>query len=117
MLQGQPCGRRLLPALGMRSTFINVPVSRMADYAQGYTKEDKAVRMSAGVLSSEAYGIKSTAADMIRYVQANMNLVKIDGRLQRAIANTHKGYFKAGVMTHYIHLTSTLGTAPASQRA
>jgi beta-lactamase class C len=91
--------QRLLPALGMTSTFINVPASRMPNYAQGYTKEDKAVRMSAGVLSSEAYGIKSTAADMIRYVRANMNLVKVDGKLQRAIANTHKGYFKAGVMT------------------
>jgi len=55
--------------------------------------------MAAGVLSSEAYGIKSTAADMIRYVRANMNLVKVDGKLRRAIANTHKGYFKAGVMT------------------
>ena len=91
--------QRLLPALGMTSTFINVPASRMANYAQGYTKEGKAVRMSAGVLSSEAYGIKSTAADMIRYVQANMNLVKVDGKLQRAIANTHQGYFKAGVLT------------------
>jgi beta-lactamase class C len=91
--------QRLLPALSMTSTFINVPASRMADYAQGYTKEDKAVRMSAGVLSSEAYGIKSTAVDMIHYIQANMNLVKVDGKLQRAIANTHKGYFKAGVMT------------------
>jgi beta-lactamase class C len=91
--------QRLLPALGMTSTFINIPASRMANYAQGYTKEGKAVRMSAGVLSAEAYGIKSTAADMIRYVQANMNLVKVDGKLQRAIANTHKGYFKAGVMT------------------
>jgi beta-lactamase class C len=91
--------QRLLPALGMTSTFINVPASRMANYAQGYTEEGKAVRMSAGVLSSEAYGIKSTAADMIRYVQANMNLVKVDGKLQRAIENTHKGYFKAGVMT------------------
>ena len=91
--------QRLLPALGMTSTFINVPASRMADYAQGYTKEGKAIRMSAGVLSSEAYGIKSTAADMIRYIQVSMNLVKVDGTLQRAIANTHKGYFKAGAMT------------------
>jgi beta-lactamase class C len=61
--------QRLLPALGMKSSFINVPASRMADYAQGYTKEGKAVRMSAGVLSSEAYGIKSTATDMIRYIK------------------------------------------------
>jgi hypothetical protein len=34
---------------------------RMADYAQGYTKDDTPVRMSNGILSSEAYGIKSTA--------------------------------------------------------
>jgi len=91
--------QRLLPALGMKSSFINVPASRMADYAQGYTKEGKAIRMSAGLLSSEAYGIKSTAADMIRYIQANMNLVGVDEKLERAIVNTHKGYFKAGVMT------------------
>lgn len=91
--------QRLLPALGMKSSFINVPASRMTDYALGYTKEGQAVRMSAGVLSAEAYGIKSTATDMIRYIQANMHLVKVEGKLQRAIANTHTGYFKAGVMT------------------
>jgi beta-lactamase class C len=46
--------QRLLPALGMTSSFIDVPASRMADYAQGYTKEGKAVRMSVGVLSAES---------------------------------------------------------------
>jgi beta-lactamase class C len=83
----------------MKSSFINIPAARMADYAQGYTKEDTAIRMSTGVLASEAYGIRSTAADMIRFIQANMNLLKVDGKLQRAITHTHTGYFKAGVMT------------------
>jgi beta-lactamase class C len=50
--------QRLLPALGMKNTFINVPAAKMSDYAQGYTKEDRPVRMSTGVLSVEAYGIK-----------------------------------------------------------
>jgi beta-lactamase class C len=91
--------QRLFPALGMTSSYINVPTTRMADYAQGYTKEGTPVRMSAGVLSSEAYGIKSTATDMLRFIDANLNLIKLDGKLQRAITDTHTGYFEAGVMT------------------
>jgi beta-lactamase class C len=91
--------QHLFPALGMTSSFINVPANRMTDYAQGYTTEGKPVRMSAGVLSSEAYGIKSTAADLIHFVEANMNLLKLDGKLLSAITNTHTGYFQAGVMT------------------
>lgn len=83
----------------MTSSFINVPASRMPDYAQGYTQGDVPVRMSAGVVSSGAYGIKSTAADLIRFVEANMQLLKIDEKLQRAITETHTGYFKAGPMT------------------
>lgn len=90
---------RLFSALGMTSSFINVPGARMVDYAQGYANESSPVRMSTGVLSSEVYGIKSTAADVIRFIEANMNLVQLDGKLQRAITDTHTGYFKAGAMT------------------
>ena len=57
----------------------------MADYAQGYTKEDAPIRMTTGVLGSETYGIKSTASDMIRFVEANMNRIGLDQKLQRAI--------------------------------
>ena len=91
--------QRLFPALGMTSSFINIPATRMSDYAQGYTTEGRPVRMSTGVLSSEAYGIKCTAADLIHFVEGNMNLIKLDGKLQRAITDTHTGYFQTGVMT------------------
>jgi beta-lactamase class C len=90
---------RLFPALGMKNSYINVPTAKMADYAQGYTKEDAPIRMATGVLSSEAYGIKTTAADMIRFVEANMSLIKLDQKLQHAVTDTRTGYFKAGVMT------------------
>jgi beta-lactamase class C len=90
---------RLFPALGMKSSYINVPAAKMVDYAQGYTKEDAPIRMTVGVLSPEAYGIKTTAADMTRFVEANMNLLSLDQKLQHAITATHRGYFKAGVMT------------------
>jgi beta-lactamase class C len=91
--------QRLLPALGMNSTFIEVPAAKMPDYAEGYTHDNKPIRMTKGVLFAEAYGIKSTAADMIRWLEANMSELKLDAKLQRAISDTHTGYFKAGVMT------------------
>ncbi|MGZ2749392.1 class C beta-lactamase [Burkholderia stagnalis] len=89
----------LFPSLGMKSTFINVPAAQMGNYAQGYTKEGAPIRLGPGMLSAEAYGVKSTAADMLRFVQANMALVKLDGTLQQAITDTHTGYFQAGPMT------------------
>ena len=91
--------QRLLPALGMRSSYIKVPQAKMADYAQGYTKENAPVRMATGVLSSEAFGIKATASDMVRFMEANMNSIGLDKRFQRAVTETHTGYFKAGPMT------------------
>ena len=91
--------QRLLPVLGMNSTFIAVPAAKMSDYAQGYTKDDKPIRMTNGVLFAEAYGIKSTAPDMLRWLDANMNELKLEAQLQRAITDTHTSYFKAGGMT------------------
>lgn len=91
--------QRLFSALGMKSSYIYVPAARTADYAQGYSKKNAPVRMSTGVLSSEAYGIKTTAFDMIRFIEANMGLIKLDSKLQHAITNTHTGYFTAGAMT------------------
>ena len=90
---------RLFPALGMNSSYINIPEAKMAVYAQGYTKEGAPIRMASGVLSSETYGIRATAADLIRFVEANINPIGLDEKLQRAITATHTGYFKAGPMT------------------
>ncbi|WNC91873.1 class C beta-lactamase [Paraburkholderia sp. FT54] len=89
----------LFPAMGLKNSYIDVPPARMPDYAQGYKKDGAPIRMTPGVLSAEAYGVKSTAADMTRFLQANMNLLQLDAKLQRAITQTHIGYFKAGVLT------------------
>jgi beta-lactamase class C len=91
--------QRLFPMLGMKSSFIHVPKAAMANYAQGYTRGDTPIRMAIGVLSSEAYGVKSTAPDMIHFVEDNINSVGLDKQLQRAIVETHTGYFQAGPMT------------------
>ncbi len=91
--------QKLFRPMGMTNSYINVPRDRMADYAQGYTKDGKAVRMSHGVLSSEAYGVRTTAADLVQFLKANMNLVPLDEKLERAIRDTHAGYFRVGEMT------------------
>jgi beta-lactamase class C len=54
--------------------------------------------LNPGVLASEAYGVKSNAADMIRFIEANMQMLALDPKLQRALTDTHAGYFKAGDM-------------------
>ncbi|HEX4766394.1 MAG TPA: class C beta-lactamase [Lichenihabitans sp.] len=91
--------QRLFPALGLANSFIDVPASRMGDYAQGYTKDGAPIRMAPGVFSAEAYGIKTTAADTLRFLDANLGLIALDETLQRAITDTHTGYVQAGPMT------------------
>ncbi|RDU97525.1 class C beta-lactamase [Trinickia dinghuensis] len=91
--------QRLFPALGMKNTFIDVPAAREADYAQGYTKQGTPIRMSPGMLSAPAYGVKTTASDVLRFLEANMRLAKLDDKWQRAVTQTHTGYYRAGSMT------------------
>jgi beta-lactamase class C len=91
--------QRLLPALGLSSSYLDVPPAKMDDYAQGYTKQNKPVRMTPGVLGEETYGIRSTAADMTRFIEANMGEVALDPKLQQAITATHTGYFRSGPLT------------------
>lgn len=91
--------QRLFPALGLTNSFIDVPPDRAADYAQGYTKDGKPIRLMGGVLGPEAYGVKASAADMLRFIEANMKLVDVAAPLQRAIIDTHTGYFKSGPIT------------------
>lgn len=90
---------KLLPALGLSSTFIHVPKARMGDYAYGYSKAGKPIRVTPGVLDSQAYGIKTTAPDLIRFVETNMNGQVADEKLRGAIAATHTGYYEVGDMT------------------
>jgi len=89
---------KLFPKLGMKNTFLNVPKFQMENYAQGYTDADSPVRMTPGVLAAETYGIRTTADDLLRYVEANMHLLDIDQKLQRAITHTHTGYYVIGPM-------------------
>lgn len=91
--------QRVFSPLGMNNTYISVPKSKMGDYALGYTEEGDPTRAGSGVLSAETYGVKTTAADMLRFIEANMDSSSVEEKLQHAIVETHTAYFTAGVMT------------------
>lgn len=91
--------KTLFPALGIAHSYIVVPPAQMAQYAQGYNSKGVPVRMNPDVLADEAYGVKSNTRDLIRFLDANMGLVRLDASMARAIAHTHTGYFKTGVLT------------------
>lgn len=90
--------QQVLAPLGMGHTFYNVPPASMADYAQGYTAQGSPIRVAAGPLHAESYGIKTTAADLLRFVDANLGVSNDHGELAHAMAHPHVGYFQVGEM-------------------
>lgn len=94
---------KLLPSLGMSNTFVNVPADKMNNYAFGYNKADEPIRVNPGMLDAEAYGIKSTSADMTRYLAMNMGLLPLDDQMQQALDSNRKGYYQTK------HFTQGLG--------
>jgi beta-lactamase class C len=91
--------KTLFPKLGLAHTYLRVPQDQMGHYAWGHSKDGQPVRVTPGVLDSQAYGVKTSAADMIRYVEAHMDGKGLDDTLQRALAATRTGYYQVGGMT------------------
>ncbi len=91
--------KQIYAGLGLHDTYIDVPAAKMKNYAQGYTKEDTPTRVSKAVLWAQAYGAKSTSRDMVRFLQANMGLETLDTSLQKAVTDTHTGYYQTAAMT------------------
>ncbi|EQA5670306.1 CMA family class C beta-lactamase [Cronobacter malonaticus] len=89
----------LLKGFGMTHTFINVPDAAMGDYAQGYNKDDKPVRVTPGPLDAESYGLKSGSADLLRYLQIQLGEQEVAPRWRQAINATHNGYYRSGEFT------------------
>ncbi|KFF47367.1 MULTISPECIES: class C beta-lactamase [Pseudomonas] len=100
---GQPFNvameKTLLPKLGLTNTYVSVRTDKASQYAQGYDKQQKPVRVSPGALDSEAYGLKTTSQDLARYVIANMHPQTLEQPVQQAIAATHAGYYTVNGMT------------------
>ena len=88
----------LMPGLGLKRSYVRVPQDQLGRYAQGYAKDGKPVRVGPGALDSEAYGVKTSSADLIRFVEANLRPQTLDEPLKQAIATTHTGFYRVGEM-------------------
>lgn len=94
----QAMARNVFQPLRLTRTYITVPPSMMLDYAWGY-KNDQPVRVSPGMLDAEAYGVKSTARDMLTFMQANVDPNRLSSGntvLRNAIRTAQSRYFKIG---------------------
>ena len=94
----QAMERHVFQPLRLTRTYITVPPSMMLNYAWGY-KKDQPVRVSPGMLDAEAYGIKSTARDMLTFMQANVDPNRLSSGnavLRNAIRTAQSRYFKVG---------------------
>jgi len=87
----------IFPALGLRNTFLQVPPQRASDYAWG-EREGRPVRVSPGLWDAQAYGVKTTAADLLRFVQLNLDARALAPALQQAVALSHTGHYRVGAM-------------------
>lgn len=91
--------KMLFPSLGLRDTYIGVPEAAIGRYAQGYDKADAPVRVNPGMLAAEAYGVKTSARDLIRFIDLNIDPAKLEKPLAQALESTRAGHFKLGAMT------------------
>ncbi len=88
----------IFPRLGVESSYVRVPEAAMDVYAWGYNRNDRPTRASPGVYDAEAYGVKATASDMIRFIEANVMPERLEPEMRRAVEATHVGYFEVGEM-------------------
>jgi len=88
----------ILPGLGLARTYIKVPPQEMDRYAYGYGRAGRPMRVGPGMLDSQAYGVKSSASDMIRYIETIMDGSRLDDTMRQAVIATVSGYDKVGGM-------------------
>ncbi|MFX8676598.1 serine hydrolase, partial [Acinetobacter baumannii] len=72
--------------------------TQMQNYAFGYNQENQPIRVNPGPLDAPAYGVKSTLPDMLSFINANINPQKYPKDTQRAINETHQGFYQVGTM-------------------
>jgi len=86
---------QMFPAFGMAHSHVRVPESAMPDYAWGH-RDDQQVRMQPGPLAEPTYGIRTTASDLLRFVQANIAPASLPPAMRRAVEATQVGHFRSG---------------------
>lgn len=89
---------KILQPLQLADTFLKVPDARRADYAQGYTRDGAPVRVNPGLFDQEAYGVKTTASDLLRFVAASADPAGSATSLGAAFVAARTGLYRVGGM-------------------
>lgn len=80
---------------GLRSTFIDVPSSHAQAYAWGYNLKNQAVRVNPGAFDAQAYGVKTSAEDLLTFIEAQLLPSGLDAPWRDAVRMTHVAHFEA----------------------
>lgn len=84
----------LLPELGLEDTYVRVPGTATARYAFGYSRsDDRPIRVAPGMLDAEAYGVKSSIADMVRFLDAHLGTTGVSSQTEAALARTREARY------------------------
>ncbi|TMV88954.1 beta-lactamase [Thioclava sp. BHET1] len=90
----------LFPALGLTNTWINVPDDAAVSYAFGYDRKTNApIRVTPGVLDDEAYGVKSSARDMLTLLDVELANADVSSEIRDAVSRTQIGQFQTRLFT------------------
>jgi beta-lactamase class C len=84
----------VFPQLNLKHTYVNVPEEQKTNYAFGYDENNKPIRVNPGPLSDEAYGVKSTLPDMLKFVNSNLNVDTNSPAMKKAILDNTKDILK-----------------------
>jgi beta-lactamase class C len=85
----------LFPTMGLENTWVAVPAMAMDRYAFGYDRRTNApIRVNPGLFDAEAYGVKSTARDMLRLLDLELGITESSPELTAALERTRQGQTK-----------------------
>ncbi|AXY58144.1 class C beta-lactamase [Acinetobacter chinensis] len=89
----------IYPQLDLKHTYIQVPKQQQKNYAFGYNQKNQPIRVTAGAFDTQAYGVKSNLADLLHFINLNIDPELARATIKPAIKATHTGYYKIGDMT------------------
>ena len=100
---GQPFERlmeqQVFPALGLEQTHLDVPEAALAQYARGLWQGRPPATGRSRPAGCRRLQVKTSAADLLRFVDANLHPERLDRPWAQALDATHRGYYKVGDMT------------------
>lgn len=97
----------LLPAMGMGDTWVEVPQAAMPRYAFGYHREtDAPIRVNPGVFDAEAYGVKSSGAEMLHLLDLYLGQAEagaeVGAEVKAALGATLESYGETGPYVQHL---------------